>query len=158
MDKADITVEGIDAYSVEMQNPDITKPAGAGDVPTANLKMIGAIGVMRKEIDRKELPTFVSEKLIPGWAPTQGHIPSGVPYLGFAIDDLTTGDFNRAMIVGKGSLFLGRMTNLFDGISVILERNDGKGAEDNTSADTKELVRSEVAQALREFAQNFKVE
>ena len=50
------------------------------------------------------------------------------------------------------------MTNLFDGISVILERNDGKGAEDNTSADTKELVRSEVAQALREFAQNFKVE
>lgn len=158
LDKADITVEGIDAYSVEMQNPDITKPAGAGDVPTANLKMIGAIGVMRKEIDRKELPTFVSEKLIPGWAPTQGHIPSGVPYLGFAIDDLTTGDFNRAMIVGKGSLFLGRMTNLFDGISVILERNDGKGAEDNTSADTKELVRSEVAHALREFAQNFKVE
>lgn len=158
LDKADITVEGIDAYSVEMQNPDITKPAGAGDVPTANLKMIGAIGVMRKEIDRKELPTFVSEKLIPGWAPTQGHIPSGVPYLGFAIDDLTTGDFNRAMIVGKGSLFLGRMTNLFDGISVILERNNGKGAEDNTSADTKELVRSEVAQALREFAQNFKVE
>ncbi|RAN58726.1 glycine reductase, partial [Dolosigranulum pigrum] len=158
LDKADITVEGIDAYSVEMQNPDITKPAGAGDVPTANLKMIGAIGVMRKEIDRKELPTFVSEKLIPGWAPTQGHIPSGVPYLGFAIDDLTIGDFNRAMIVGKGSLFLGRMTNLFDGISVILERNDGKGAEDNTSADTKELVRSEVAQALREFAQNFKVE
>lgn len=159
LDKANLTVADIDAYSVEMQNPDITKPAGAGDVPMANLKMIGAIGVLRKEIDRKEMPNFVNDKFIPGWAPTQGHIPSGVPYLGFAIDDLTTGDFNRAMIVGKGSLFLGRMTNLFDGVSVIIERNTGEVSSDSeSSADTKELVKSEVAQALRAFAENFKAE
>jgi len=29
------------------------------------------------------------------------------------------------MIVGKGSLFLGRLTNLFDGVSFILEKNSG---------------------------------
>ena len=62
---------------------------------------------------------------MPGWAPTQGHIPSGVPYLGFARDDLILEDKNRAMIVGKGSLFLGRMTNLFDGVSFVIERNQG---------------------------------
>lgn len=159
LDKANITVSDIDAYSVEMQNPDITKPAGAGDVPTANLKMIGAIGVLRKEIERKELPIFVSEKSIPGWAPTQGHIPSGVPYLGFAIKDLTSGEFNKAMIVGKGSLFLGRMTNLFDGISVILERNNGETLLTTESeVNTRELVKSEVAKVLREFSQHLKVD
>ncbi len=30
------------------------------------------------------------------------------------------------MIVGKGSLFLGRMTNLFDGVSIVIEKNKGK--------------------------------
>lgn len=29
------------------------------------------------------------------------------------------------MVVGKGSLFLGRMTSQFDGISVLVERNQG---------------------------------
>lgn len=150
LDKAEITVNDVDVYSVEMQNPDITKPAGAGDVPLANLKMIGAVGVLRKEIDRADLPKFVEEKAVAGWAPTQGHIPSGVPYLGFAIEDLTSGDYNRAMIVGKGSLFLGRMTNLFDGISVIIERNSGE-VESATSADMKEEIKQEVAKAMREF-------
>lgn len=155
LDKADITVNDIDAYSVEMQNPDITKPAGAGDVPTANLKMIGAIGVLRKEMERKELKDFLARKAIPGWAPTQGHIPSGVPYLGFALEDLTTGDFNRVMIVGKGSLFLGRMTNLFDGVSIIIERNSGETAqEEGVSEDLKSVIKAEVANALRNFAQS----
>jgi hypothetical protein len=142
-------VTDVDKYSVEMQNPDITKPAGAGDVPEANYKMIGAIGVKRKELERKELLTFVKEHGMPGWAPTQGHIPSGVPYLGFAIDDLTDGDDNRAMIVGKGSLFLGRMTNLFDGVSVILERNPGKEANEQIS---KDEVNQLIAQVMRNFA------
>src|SRR6056297_3449006 len=149
LDKAGMKITDVDKYSVEMQNPDITKPAGAGDVPEANYKMIGAIGVKRKELERKELLTFVEDHGMPGWAPTQGHIPSGVPYLGFAIDDLTTGDDNRAMIVGKGSLFLGRMTNLFDGVSVILERNPGKQDDEHVS---KDEVNQLIAQVMRNFA------
>ena len=135
-----------------MQNPDITKPAGAGDVPLANLKMIGAIGVLKKQMEKKDLMTFVNAKSIPGWAPTQGHIPSGVPYLGFGIEDLTTGDKNRAMIVGKGSLFLGRMTNLFDGVSIILERNTGEVSQGNGNDSIKETVKTEMAEVLRHFA------
>ena len=121
--KAGLKITDIDKFSVEMQNPDITKPAGAGDVPEANYKMIAALAVMKKEIERTDIQNFVEKHGMTGWAPTQGHIPSGVPYLGFAIHDLTKGKLNRVMIVGKGSLFLGRMTNLFDGVSIVLQRN-----------------------------------
>jgi hypothetical protein len=152
LDKANISVHDIDYYSVEMQNPDITKPAGAGDVPEANLKMIGAIGVLRKELEKKDLAMFVKDKLIPGWAPTQGHIPSGVPYLGFAIRDLTEGTANKVMVVGKGSLFLGRMTNLFDGVSVIIERNNGEVAGDFDKVMLKDEVKKIMAEQFREFS------
>ena len=123
-----------------MQNPDITKPAGAGDVPNANYKMIGALAVKMGNLDRKELPSFIENHGMVGWAPTQGHIPSGVPYLGFAREDIMNGKIKNAMIVGKGSLFLGRMTNLFDGISFVIEENSSKkfqGLEEDESVDVK---------------------
>ncbi len=149
LDKANLKITDVDVYSVEMQNPDITKPAGAGDVPEANYKMIGALAVKRGDMEKKELKDFVANKGLPGWAPTQGHIPSGVPYIGFAIDDLTTGDKNRVMIVGKGSLFLGRMTNLFDGVSFVAERNTGVSEEKGAS---KEEIKQIIAESLRKLA------
>ena len=148
----------MDVYASELQNPNITVPAGAGNVPLANLKIIGAIGVVRKDLERTELPEFINSKSVPGWAPTQGHIPSGVPYLGYALHDLVEGDLNRAMIIGKGSLFLGRMTNLFDGVSVMIERNSDKFASTGVDSDLKETVKTEVAAALRDFAANFSTE
>lgn len=53
------------------------------------------------------------------------------------------------MIIGKGSLFLGRMTNLFDGVSIVLERNSGK-VEENSEFLRKKLKL--VAEAMRNFA------
>jgi len=149
LDKANMKITDIDKYSVEMQNPDVTKPAGAGDVPTSNYKMIAALGVKRGDIEKKDLLKFVKTHGMPGWAPTQGHIPSGVPYLGFAKDDLTIGKLNRAMIVGKGSLFLGRMTNLFDGVSVVIERNQGIESEEKSVS--KDEIKSMIAEAMKEF-------
>ena len=151
LEKANLKITDVDVFSVEMQNPDITKAAGAGNVPESNYKMIGALAAMRGDIDKKSLKSFIEEKGLPGWAPTQGHIPSGVPYVGFLVDDLTTGDKNRAMIVGKGSLFLGRMTNLFDGVSVVVERNSGVLEEkDSTSS---EEIRKIIAESMRNIAQ-----
>lgn len=150
LERAGLTVKDVDKYSAEMQNPDITKPAGAGDVPNANFKMIGALGVMKKQLEKAEIPGFIDAHGMEGWAPTQGHIPSGVPYLGFCREDLTEGEHNRAMIIGKGSLFLGRMTNLFDGISIVLERNSGN-VESNSGV-SKEEVKKLVAEAMRNFA------
>ncbi|MCL2699761.1 MAG: glycine/sarcosine/betaine reductase complex component C subunit alpha, partial [Defluviitaleaceae bacterium] len=104
-----------------------------GDVPEANYKMIAALAVMRKELERADINNFIEKHGMSGWAPTQGHIPSGVPYLGFARVELTTGKLNKAMVIGKGSLFLGRMTNQFDGVSILLERNPGKKAENRAA-------------------------
>lgn len=135
---AGLSIKDIDKYSVEMQNPEITVPAGAGDVPLANYKMIAALGVKQGVIERAELDSFVQEHGLKGWAPTQGHIPSGVPYVGFAREGILKGDLQRAMIIGKGSLFLARMTNLFDGISFIMEANPGQ--EEITSLIPDEVV------------------
>lgn len=150
LEKAGLKMTDVDKYSVEMQNPDITKPAGAGDVPEANFKMIAALAVKKKQLDRKDLKDFVSEHGLPGWAPTQGHIPSGVPFAGFAREALTEGGYNRVMLVGKGSLFLGRMTNLFDGVSIMMERNTGNaGSEESISEDKINAI---IAKAMRSLA------
>ncbi|MGI6756113.1 MAG: glycine/sarcosine/betaine reductase complex component C subunit beta [Atopobiaceae bacterium] len=149
LEKAGLTVTDVDKYSPEMQNPDITKPAGAGDVPLSNFKMIAALGVKKGQLEKAQLKTFPEEYGLPGWAPTQGHIPSGVPILGFAHKRIEDGTWKRIMVVGKGSLFLGRMTNLFDGVSVMIEANDGKGEESGVSEDE---VKGMIASTMRDFA------
>lgn len=153
LDEAGLKITDVDKFSPEMQNPDITKPAGAGDVPEANYKMIAALGVKRGEIERAGIADFVKKHGMTGWAPTQGHIPSGVPYLGFARQDMLDGKIKRAMIIGKGSLFLGRMTNLFDGVSFMIEANDGKGAVESYGVDEGK-IREMIGEAMREFAGN----
>ena len=126
LDKMGKKITDISKFSVEMHNPEVTKPAGAGDVPLANYKMIGALAVTKGQMERAALNDFIVRHGMTGWAPTQGHIPSGVPYMGFAREDILSGEIENCMTIGKGSLFLGRMTNLFDGCSFVMERNRGK--------------------------------
>lgn len=149
LERAGLKLTDVDKYSLEMQNPDITKPAGAGNVPEANYKMIGALAAMKGQIQKTELNSFVEKHGMFGWAPTQGHIPSGVPYLGFARQEMLAERIERAMFVGKGSLFLGRMTNLFDGISFMLQKNSGVSQADGI---TEARVQQLIAASLREFA------
>jgi glycine/sarcosine/betaine reductase complex component C subunit beta len=150
LDKVGMKITDVDKYSVEMQNPEITEPAGAGDVPLANFKMIAALGAKRGDIDKTAMPGFIKEHGMIGFAPTQGHIPSGVPFVGAGREMMMSGAIERAMIVGKGSLFLGRMTNQFDGVSIIMERNAGKEAA--AGAVSKEEVKGMVAEAMKDFA------
>ncbi len=149
LEKNGLKMTDIDKYSPEMQNPDITKPAGAGDVPAANYKMIAALAVKKGQIGRPDIASFVKERGLTGFAPTQGHIPSGVPYIGFAREDILAGKINRAMIIGKGSLFLGRMTNLFDGVSFVIQTNTG--AQEQSGVSEAE-VKGMIAKAMKEFA------
>lgn len=150
LDRGNLKITDIDKFSVEMQNPDITKPAGAGDVPNANYKMIAALGVKRGELERSGINDFILNHGMAGWAPTQGHIPSGVPYIGFGREDILNGKVDKAMIIGKGSLFLGRMTNLFDGASIVMETNPGNIQEEKGVSE--EEIRRLVAEAMRDFA------
>ena len=149
LDRNGLKITDIDKFAPEMQNPDCTKPAGAGDVPLANYKMIAALAVKRGEIGRADIASFADKFGLPGWAPTQGHIPSGVPSIGYFVDQIKAGKLNKCMIIGKGSLFLGRMTNLFDGASFVIQPNSG--AEENVGVSEDE-VKKMIAKAMREFA------
>ena len=142
-------ITDVDKFATEMQNAEITKPAGAGNVPEANYKMIAALAVKEGQLERTELMNFVGKHGIPGYALTQGHIPSGVPYLGHGREAIMNGNINSFMVVGKGSLFLGRMTNQFDGISTLIEKNTGSTA--NTGFDASE-ARQLVAEAMKDVA------
>jgi hypothetical protein len=111
----------VDKYSTELQNAEITLPADRGDVARQNYRLIGALAARRGEIKPAELDEFVRTRGMPGYAPTQGHIPSAVPYLPWAREAMLAGTMRSAMFLGKGSLFLGRMTSLADGASMLIE-------------------------------------
>ncbi|HWI52175.1 MAG TPA: glycine/sarcosine/betaine reductase complex component C subunit beta [Symbiobacteriaceae bacterium] len=129
LDRAGLKITDVDKYGVEMQNPECTETAGAGDVPKSNYKLIAALAVKRGEIARTDIEAFAGKHGFVGFAPTQGHIPSGVPVIGPVRELIMQGQATRAMIIGKGSLFLGRMTNLFDGVSFVMEKNPGRPSE-----------------------------
>ena len=115
----------VDDYATELHNPEITEPQGSGDVAARNYRTIAALAARRKEIARDGMEPFVAERGMPGYAPTQGHIASAVCYLPHALNRLTTGPADRVLLLAKGSLFLGRMSQRSDGMSVLLERNGG---------------------------------
>ncbi|MEN6374539.1 MAG: glycine/sarcosine/betaine reductase complex component C subunit beta [Smithella sp.] len=119
-------ITDVDKYAVELQNPEVTVSAGSGNVPLANYRMIGALAALQKEIQREEIDRFVLEHGMPGFSPTQGHVPAAIPFLGHAIDAIKQGKMNNAMFVARGSLFLGRMTQLSDGLSFLIEKNPRK--------------------------------
>lgn len=121
LERAGLKITDIDRYAVEMHNPEITEPGDSGDVPRTNYRTLAAMAVMRGEITRDQIDDFTERHGMPGFVPTQGHIPAGVPYLGHAQEAMRRGEVHRAMIVAKGSLFLGRMTQLVDGVSFVVE-------------------------------------
>ena len=152
LQKAGLKMTDVDKYAPELHNAEITLPAGAGNVPEANYKMIAALSVMKGQIERADIPKFVAERGMPGFVPTQGHIPSGVPYIGHALEALKTGTIKRAMIIGKGSLFLGRLTNLADGASFIME-GPGAGTEPAQGVSQSDVTEMLLA-ALSDVAAN----
>ena len=111
----------VDVFATEIHNPEITEPQGGGDVADRNYRMLAGLGVVRGELDRDAVASFARERGLPGYAPTQGHIASAVPWLPHALSAMATGSMRRTMLIAKGSLFLGRLTRQWDGASVVLE-------------------------------------
>lgn len=123
LDRLGLRFADVDKYATELHNPEVTEPAGSGNVPLLNYRVIGSLAALRKEITPAQLPAFVATHGMPGFSPTQGHIASAIPFLGHAVDGLRQGCMQRVMFLAKGSLFLGRMTQMADGMSFLLERN-----------------------------------
>jgi len=122
--KLGMTLTDVDRYGVELHNPEITVPSGSGDVPRTNYLTLAALAVMRGQIQKNQMEEFVRSRGMLGFAPTQGHIPSAIVYLGHALDHLRAGRIRQALLIAKGSLFLGRMTQLSDGCSFLVDRNE----------------------------------
>jgi betaine reductase len=114
-------ITDVERFATELHDPEITEPAGAGNVPQRNYKLMGALAVRRGEIPLGELDSFEREHGLPGFSPTQGHVASAVPWLPHGLEALRAGEIGSTMLVAKGSLFLGRMTELADGMSILLE-------------------------------------
>ena len=127
LDRLGMGMLDVDDYATELHNPEITEPQGSGNVPERNYKTLAALAVRRGDLAREEIGDFVEKRGMPGFAPTQGHIASALCYLPHARARLLSGEAERVQLIAKGSLFLGRMSEQSDGMSVLLERNNGGG-------------------------------
>ncbi|MEW9668358.1 glycine/sarcosine/betaine reductase complex component C subunit beta [Ammoniphilus sp. 3BR4] len=115
----------VDKFAVEMHNPEVTEPNGNGNVPKTNYRTLASMAVIRGEMDKAEIASYEIRYGMPGFSPTQGHIAAAIPFMGHAREMLMSGEIETAMFVAKGSLFLGKMTKLSDGMSYLLEKNRG---------------------------------
>ncbi len=121
LEKAGLAIPDVDRYAVELHNPEITEAGGSGNVARTNYRTIASLAVLNGQLSRANVETFELEHGMPGYAPTQGHIPAALPYLAHAREAMRAGQMRRAMFVAKGSLFLGKMTHLSDGMSILIE-------------------------------------
>ena len=123
LEALDLKCTDIDRYAVELHNPEIMEFAGSGDVAAKNYRKIAARAVLAKQLEKQGMDSWIEKVGMVGFAPTQGHIPSAVPYIGHCMEAMDRGEIKRAMFLARASLFLNRCTNLLDGVSFILERN-----------------------------------
>jgi betaine reductase len=121
LDSMGVRITDVGTYATELHDPEVTEPAGGGDVADRNYRMLAGLGVVRGELERDAMAAFVRDHGLPGFSPTQGHIASAVPWLPHALAAFRDGTLERTMLLAKGSLFLGRMTRLWDGASITLE-------------------------------------
>jgi betaine reductase len=113
----------VDDYATELHDPEVTEPQGSGNVPERNYRLIAALAARAGDIAREEMAEFVTTRGMPGFAPTQGHLASALCYVPHALTRLNGQDAERVQLIAKGSLFLGRMSEQSDGMSLLLERN-----------------------------------
>ncbi len=124
-----LTMTDIDKYAPELHNPEIMEHSGSGDVVHKNYRMIAAMAVRAGAIRKADMEAFIERIGMVGYAPTQGHIPSGVAYIGHAVDNIASGRIKRVMVLSKASLFLNRLTELYDGVSFVLEANPNRNPQ-----------------------------
>lgn len=137
LEKLGLSMNDVDRYAPELHNPEIMVHSGSGDVVRKNYRAIAALAVLSGVIDKNGMDGFIDRVGMVGFAPPQGHIPSAVPYLGHAARAMRSGEIERAMFVCKASLFLNRLTRLYDGVSFILEANHGVRGRQSGDADVE---------------------
>ena len=74
--------QDIDKYATELHNPEVTEPAGSGNVPLLNYRVIASLAALRKEITPAEILPFVNTHGMPGFSPDSGAYCLGDPLFG----------------------------------------------------------------------------
>ncbi|MEE8326710.1 MAG: glycine/sarcosine/betaine reductase complex component C subunit beta, partial [candidate division NC10 bacterium] len=123
LERLELGVASVDRFVTELHNPDVTVPAKGGDVAERGYRMLAAVLASSGKMERGEIGGFVRKKGVPGYAPTQGHIASAFVYVPHALRALNQGEIRNCFFLARASLFLGQMTQLTDGMSVLLERH-----------------------------------
>lgn len=123
LERLEWDVHSVDRFVTELHNPDITVPAKGGDVPERSYRMLAAVLASSGKMERGGINGFARRKGVPGYAPTHGHIASAFVYLPHALRALNQGEIRNCFLFARASLFLGQMTQLSDGMSVLLERH-----------------------------------
>lgn len=120
LERVGLKATDVRLFGTEMHNPELTEPQGSGNVPMRNYRMIAALAAKAHHIPTDEAPAFLAERCIAGFAPTQGHLASAICLLPYGME-LLAEESSRLLLAAKGSLFLGRMSELSDGMSVLIE-------------------------------------
>jgi len=123
LERLELHVASVDKFVTELHNSEITIPANVGYIPERNYRMLAAVLVSSGKISRGEMAPFVKEKGVPGYTPTQGHIASFFAYDPHALRGLRQGGLRNCFLFSRASLFLGQMTQLSDGMSLLLQRH-----------------------------------
>lgn len=121
LERLGLGVMDVDLIGTELHNPELTEPQGSGDVPMRNYRMVAAVATRGRQIEQSQIPEFLATRCVSGFAPTQGHIASAICLLPHILAEMRSGAIRRAQLVAKGSLFLGRMTAMSDGMSALIE-------------------------------------
>jgi betaine reductase len=120
LERVGLKADDVGLFGTELHNPELTEPQGSGDVPLRNYRMIAALAARAHHIPADFVDQFLAERCVAGFAPTQGHLASAICLLPAAMRRLEAG-MDRVLLVAKGSLFLGKMSALSDGMSVVIE-------------------------------------
>lgn len=121
LDRVGLKTTDVGLFGTELHNPELTEPQGSGDVPLRNYRMIAVMAAQAHHIEQAEIADFLMTRCVAGYAPTQGHVASAICLLPHVLQQMRAGRLQRAQLVAKGSLFLGRMTAISDGMSVVIE-------------------------------------
>ena len=66
LDAMGITIADVATYATELHDPEVTEPAGGGDVADRNYKMLAGLGVVRGELTKDGMAGFARDARAPG--------------------------------------------------------------------------------------------
>ena len=92
-----LRMSDVDKFAPELHNPEVMEFSGSGDVTRKNYRSLAALAVLEGEIGKEQMGAFIDRIGMTGYAPTQGHIPSGVSFLGHACRAIRAGEMDRVM-------------------------------------------------------------